>query len=77
MGRLFKWGVRGGAIAFFIMSAIDYRVSRKFMGFVELAERIFTVFGWKDVKNIDLPAISKKNKKPGDPAALDTLFFRY
>jgi hypothetical protein len=60
-----------------IYGIIAWRVSRKFMGFVELAERIFTVFGWKDVKNIDLPAITKKNKRPGDPAALGTLFFRY
>jgi hypothetical protein len=65
--------IGGGAI----YGIIAWRVSRKFMGFVELAERIFTVFGWKDVKNIDLPAITKKNKMPGDPAALGTLFFRY
>jgi hypothetical protein len=65
--------ILGGAI----YGIIAWRVSRKFMGFVELAERIFTVFGWKDVKNIDLPAITKKNKKLGDPAALGTLFFRY
>jgi hypothetical protein len=67
----------GGLTVLIILGIISYRISNKFMGFVELAERIFTVFGWKDVKNIDLPAITKKNKKPGDPAALGTLFFRY
>ncbi len=56
---------------------ITYRVARKMMGFVRLAEGIFEGFGWKDVKNIDLPAITKKNKKPGDPAALGILYFRY
>ncbi|WP_175686758.1 putative type VI secretion system effector [Burkholderia anthina] len=58
-------------------SFITYRISRKMMGFVRLAEGIFEGFGWKDVKNIDLPAITKKGKKPGDPGALGVLYFRY
>ncbi|WP_321785645.1 putative type VI secretion system effector [Burkholderia pyrrocinia] len=56
---------------------ITYRVARKMMGFVRLAEGIFEGFGWKDVKNIDLPAITKKRKKPGEPGALGILYFRY
>ena len=56
---------------------ITYRVARKMMGFVRLAEGIFEGFGWEDVKNIDLPAITKKGKKPGDPGALGVLYFRY
>jgi hypothetical protein len=56
---------------------IAYRIAMRFMGFVRLAEGIFQVFGWPDVKNIDLPAITKKSTKPGDPAALGILFFRY
>jgi hypothetical protein len=64
-------------LSFSFSGIIAWRIARKYKGFVELAERIFTVFGWKDVKNIDLPAITKKNKRPGDPAALGTLFFRY
>ena len=55
---------------------ITYRVARKMMGFVRLAEGIFEGFGWKDVKNIDLPAITKKGKKPGEPGALGILYFR-
>lgn len=47
------------------------------MGFVRLAEGIFERFGWIDVKNVDLPAITKRYKKPGDPGALGYLFFRY
>ena len=47
------------------------------MGFVRLAEGIFEGFGWKDVKNIDLPAITKKGKKPGEPGALGIMYFRY
>lgn len=56
---------------------IAYRTSMRFMGFVRLAEGVFRVFGWPDVQNIDLPAITKKSKKPGDPGALGILFFRY
>jgi hypothetical protein len=47
------------------------------MGFVKLAEGIFEGFGWRNVKSIDLPAITKRSKKPGDPAALGVLYFRY
>ena len=60
-----------------IFGLIAFNISRKFMGFVRLAEGIFSGFGWKNVKNIDLPAITKKNKKPGDPRALGILYFRY
>ncbi|UOB56794.1 hypothetical protein MRS60_06735 [Burkholderia pyrrocinia] len=60
-----------------IFSLITYRISRKMMGFVHLAEGIFEGFGWKDVKNIDLPAITKKGKKPGEPGELGILYFRY
>ncbi|KWB17898.1 hypothetical protein WL32_25725 [Burkholderia cepacia] len=56
---------------------ITYRIARKMMDFVRLAEGIFEGFGWKDVKNIDLPAITKKGKKPAEPGALGILYFRY
>jgi len=60
-----------------IYGVIAYRITRKLMGFVKLAEGIFEGFGWRNVKSIDLPAISKRSKKPGDPAALGVLYFRY
>lgn len=66
-----------GITAALIYGTIAYRIARRFMGFVRLAEGIFQIFGWPDVKNIDLPAITKKSKKPGDPGALGILFFRY
>lgn len=67
----------GGAIVAAIFGVIAFNISRKFMGFVRLAEGIFAGFGWKDVKNIDLPAITKKSKQPGEPGALGVLYFRY
>lgn len=67
----------GGLMAAAISGFIGLRISMKFMGFVRLAEGIFEAFGWRDVKNIDLPAITKKGKKPDDPAPLGVLYFRY
>jgi hypothetical protein len=64
-------------VAAAITGIIAYRVAKKFMGFVHLPEEIFEGFGWIDVKNIDLPAYTKKGKNPGEPAALGVLYFRY
>jgi hypothetical protein len=74
---LFLICLTGGAGLMAIFGFIAYRMSSKMMGFVRLAEGIFQGFGWKDVKNIDLPAITKKSKQPGDPGALGVLYFRY
>jgi len=67
----------GGFAAAAVYGIIAFRIARKFMGFVSLAENIFRGFGWKGVKDIDLPAIKKKGKKPGEPGALGVLYFRY
>lgn len=56
---------------------IAYRIAGKFMGFVRLAEGIFLGFGWKNVEHIDLPALTKKAKRPSDPGALGVMYFRY
>ncbi|MCM2494758.1 putative type VI secretion system effector [Burkholderia glumae] len=67
----------GGAGSFLILGFVAYRVSSNFSGFTRLAEGIFQVFGWKNVRDIDLPAITKKTKTPEDPGALGVLYFRY
>jgi len=69
--------VLGGSGLMAILGVIAFRMSRKFMGFVCLAEGIFKSFGWKNVKGIDLPAATRKGKAPGDPGALGILYFRY
>lgn len=66
-----------GITFFIIMMVISMNIARKLMPFVHLAEGIFRAFGWKNVKNIDLPAITKKTKRPDDPGALGVLYFRY
>nr|WP_041490327.1 putative type VI secretion system effector [Burkholderia ambifaria] len=67
----------GGVIVAAITGIISVRIGRKMMKFVRLAEGIFSGFDWKNVKNIDLPAITKKSKKPEDAGALGVLYFRY
>lgn len=74
---LAKAGALGGAGLALILAGIAYRISTRYVGFVGLAEGIFEVFGWPDVRNIDLPAITKKSRKPDDPSGLGILFFRY
>jgi len=69
--------IAGGLLGALILGGIAYRISNRFMGFVKLAEGIFQVFGWPNVKHIDLPAITKKTKTPNDPGALGVLYFRY
>ena len=69
--------IPGMLISAAILGVIAYRIARKYMGFVRLAEGVFDVFGWKDVKNIDLPAETKKGKQPTEPGALGVLYFRY
>lgn len=70
-------GAMGGIGSFLIVLVIALRIARKMMPFVLLAEGIFRAFGWKNVRNIDLPAITKKTKRPDDPGALGVLYFRY
>jgi hypothetical protein len=67
----------GSLLGALILGGIAYRISSRFMGFVRLAEGIFQVFGWPNVKHIDLPALTKKTKTSGDPGALGVLYFRY
>ncbi|WP_242628930.1 putative type VI secretion system effector [Xanthomonas oryzae] len=66
-----------GCGAFLILGVIAWNVSRKFIPFTRMAEAIFTVLGWKDVKNIDLPARSRAERKASGTPGLGKLYFRY
>jgi hypothetical protein len=67
----------GGAISGAVFAVVSFRIASKFMPFVRLAENLFTVLGWKNVKSIDLPARTKAKRKAGDTPGLGTLYFRY
>ncbi|AKO08807.1 putative type VI secretion system effector [Xanthomonas oryzae pv. oryzicola] len=56
---------------------IGIRLGRRFVPFIDMAEPIFTLLGWNDVKNIDLRKITKAKKKPTDPPAMGDSYFRY
>ncbi len=74
---VFYMYVGGGSMGAAVFGLIAFNISRKFMRSVRLAERIFHGFGWENVKNIDLPAITKKSKQSGEPGAVGILYFRY
>ncbi|WP_241243217.1 hypothetical protein [Xanthomonas oryzae] len=62
---------------FVIFGWIIYNIGSRFTPFIEMAEPIFTLLGWKDVKNINLRKITKEKKKPTDPPAMGDSYFRY
>jgi hypothetical protein len=63
------WGLLSALIAF--------RISRKFMGFVKIAETIFKTFNWPDVENIDLRKTSRENRRENRAPNFGSLYFRY
>ncbi len=67
----------GGGLGTALLGLIALSVSWKFMPFVRMAESVFSALGWQDVQNIDLPARSKKQSRPGDRPGMGTLYFRY
>ncbi|GLU34444.1 putative type VI secretion system effector [Trinickia caryophylli] len=75
-GLLF--GVLPTFIFWMMMSGFfAFRVSRKFMGFVQIAERIFRAFGWPDVENIDLRRTSREHRRENRLPNFGNLYFRY
>nr|WP_314541766.1 putative type VI secretion system effector [uncultured Massilia sp.] len=60
-----------------ISAVIAFRVSRKLMAFVRIAEVIFETFGWTDVKNIDLRKTSRQNRRENKLSNFGNLYFRY
>jgi hypothetical protein len=60
-----------------ISAAIAFRVSRKLMAFVRIAEVIFRTFGWPDIENIDLRKTSRENRRENKLANFGNLYFRY
>jgi hypothetical protein len=71
--------VMGGGLlgCIVVYGSIAAHIASRFMRFVRMAENIFDVLGWKNVKSIDLPARSKAQRRRGDSPGLGTLYFRY
>jgi hypothetical protein len=60
-----------------VSAVIAFRVSRKLMGFVRIAEVIFGTFGWSDVENIDLRQTSRENRRENKLPNFGNFYFRY
>ena len=67
----------GFAFCVLISAVIAFRVSRKLMGFVRIAEVIFKTFGWSNVENIDLRQTSRENRRENKLSNFGHLYFRY
>lgn len=65
------------AVWLVLSAVIAFRVSRKLMGFVRIAEVIFETFGWPDVEHIDLRQTSKENCRENKLPNFGSLYFRY
>jgi hypothetical protein len=52
-------------------------LTRKWMVFVRLAEKVFRTLGLPDPSNVDLTKSSKAQRKPEDPGEFGTFYFRY
>lgn len=60
-----------------VSAIIAFRVSRKLMGYVRIAEIIFETFGWTDIENIDLRKTSIESRRENSLPNYGNLYFRY
>ncbi|WP_027818429.1 putative type VI secretion system effector [Paraburkholderia bannensis] len=67
----------GLGLSLLITGIMAFRVSRKLMGFVKIAETIFRTFGWPDVENIDLRKTSREERRENKLPNFGVLYFRY
>lgn len=66
----------GGPIAIaFILMFIS--LSKQYMPFVRLSERVFLVLGLPNAQNIDLAKSSRQQRSADDPGEFGTFYFRY
>lgn len=64
-----------GLMIFF--GAMTYSLSRKWMPFVRLAEKVFRALEMPDPSNVDLVKSSKAQRTEHDPGEFGTFYFRY
>ncbi|WP_370682138.1 putative type VI secretion system effector [Comamonas sp. GB3 AK4-5] len=66
-----------GVFSYIVCGIIAIRVSRKYLGFVEITESVLSMLGWKDPARTDLPRIHKRNASAHDTSNHGSCFFRY
>lgn len=60
-----------------LSAVMAFRVSRKLMGFVRIAEIIFKTFGWPDIENIDLRKTSREHRRENKLSDFGNFYFCY
>jgi hypothetical protein len=76
-GKMLSFLLIGFASWIPVSAVIAFRVSRKLMGFVRIAEVIFKTFGWSDIENIDLRKTSREHRRENKLPNFGNLYFRY
>jgi hypothetical protein len=69
------WWVVCGAMIFFAL--MTYSLTRKWMPFVRLAEKVFRALELPNPSNVDLVKSSKAQRTDKDPGEFGTFYFRY
>jgi hypothetical protein len=72
------WGsiaILAGGVSFFAL--MTYSLTRKWLPFAKLAEKVFAALGFPNPAHIDLVKSSKKTRTPQDPPEFGTFYFRY
>jgi hypothetical protein len=74
VGKEFSW-IAIAAMAFFAL--MTFSLTRKWMPFVRLAEKVFRALELPNPSNIDLVKSSSKQRTADDPGEFGTFYFRY
>jgi hypothetical protein len=59
------------------LGVMTFSLSRKWMPFVRLAEKVFRALELPDASNVDLVKSSNKQRTAHDPGEFGTFYFRY
>ncbi len=67
--------VLGGLGVF--LAVMFFSLARKWLPFVNIAEKVFNVLGWNGASSVDLVKTSKAQRTEKDPSEFGTFYFRY
>lgn len=67
--------VVGGVMSFFAI--VTFSITRQWLPFVHLAEKVFCALGMQRPGNVDLVKSSKRQRSDKDPGEYGTFYFRY
>jgi hypothetical protein len=72
------YGFHYGALASYaFFGLMAFSLTRKWMPFVRLTERVCRTLGIPDSGNVDLVKSAKAQRKPDDPGEYGSFYFRY